>query len=146
METVMRLVMCNWTWSHFAWEYSDPARLDFTCKSRQTSRTLFVQRLVFFWAGSADWGTLLRVSFFPNGYMSSRVAPFSYVPKTTINPRPHNPHTAFSQPTPPSLGLFCPLELSLCEEDKNTAPCEFMVPSELPLKIWTFQSFALKPK
>lgn len=123
METVMRLVMCNWTWSHFAQQYS--ASTYFTWKS-----TLIAQRLRLLWAESTGLGTLLSCC----SQMSSAVVPFSYVPKkTTIYP-----HTAFSQVAPPSMWLVCPLELSLYEKDKNTACCEFMAPSELPLKTQPF--------
>lgn len=133
METVMRLVMCNWTWSHFTWEYSDLTRLDFTWRSRQTSRAQFAQRPSF-WEQQAQAVEHFSEPLFPNGCMSNAaVCTLLLCPqKTTINP-----HTAFWQRTPPLLGLFCPLELSLHEEDKNTAPWEFMGPAELPLKIQT---------
>lgn len=151
METVMRLVMCNWTWSHFAWEYLDSTRLDFTWKSRQTSRTLiFILFYFFCQTGSKGWGTLLGVAFSQMATCPLKLHPSLMSSKTTIYPRPPNPYAAFSQLAPPSPGPFCPLELSLCEKkkkkDKNTTRREFMVSADLPLKIWTFQTFSQKPK
>lgn len=129
--------MCNWTWSHFAWEYSDPTRLDFTWKSRQTSHTQFVKRLCFFEQGPKA-GEHFSESLFPKWLHVHCSCTLLLCPQNHNQPPPSCPHTAFLQLTPPSLELICLLELSLYKEDKNTARCEFMSLSELPLKIWTF--------
>ena len=100
METVMRLVMCNWTWSHFAWEYSDPARLDFTWRGRQISRTLFAQRIFFFFFFFFELGNTSQSRFSQMATCPVQLHPSLMSPKTTINPTPSNPHTLLSHNPP----------------------------------------------
>lgn len=62
-------------------------------------------------------------------------------PKTTVSPHPPTVTLSPSyKPTPPHprRGRFCPLELSLHEEGKNTAPCEFIASSRVAIENINF--------
>lgn len=83
-------------------------------------------------------GALLSAFFPQTALWPSTVAPFSYVPK----PQSKTPALSQTHPTPAlRRGLFCPLELSLCEENKNTAPCEFMFPPRVAIQNMNFSEF-----
>lgn len=139
METVMRLVMCNWTWSLFCPRIFklDSVAFQLEKAHRHSAHTNCSKAP----ASLKQWAQVeAHVSVaFPkcpgqlNPSLMSSPPPPPPPKKPTINP-----HTAFSQVAPPSLWLVCPLELSLYEQDKNTACCEFMAPLELPLKTQPF--------
>lgn len=88
METVMCLVMCYWTWSHLLKNIQTKLNwIEFHLeKPTNMPHTLCPKAHVL---SRANRLRKASESLFPNGYMSSIVAPFSNVPKkTTFHPHP----------------------------------------------------------